>query len=129
MLARARIMIVEDAEELAEGLAEAVRRAEGRIIGPLDSVEDALDFLNTERIDAAILDTELVDRDVTPVARQLMIRKIPFVLYTDGALPNELETCDPALPVFEKSAALSRLIQSLAIMLRNRWRGSGTGQS
>lgn len=118
MLARARIMIVEDAEELAEGLAEAVRRAEGRVIGPLDTVEDALELLKSERIEAAILDTELVDRDVMPLARELMTRKIPFVLYTDGPLPNDLESCDPALPVFEKSAALSRLVQSLAIMLR-----------
>ncbi|AVA24792.1 response regulator [Rhizobium sp. NXC24] len=61
-------------------LREALINGGFRVLGPVGSVEDALDLLQDERPDAAVLDVNLDDEKVTPVAILLRSLGVPFVL-------------------------------------------------
>ena len=68
-LSRCNILIVEDQAIIALDLESAVEEANGQVIGPASTVREALKLLHANEVDAAILDANLPDGDVTPVAR------------------------------------------------------------
>jgi hypothetical protein len=71
------------------------------VIGPASTVREALKLLHANEVDAAILDANLPDGDVTPVAKALIDRKVPFVINTGVAVPLQLRRY-PGLLVFRK---------------------------
>ena len=81
-LAGRRILIVEDEFVVALQLEQLVRAAGGTVVGPVPSVGRALPVIRTEELDGALLDVNLHGRPVTPVARALRARGIPFILVT-----------------------------------------------
>ena len=66
------ILIVEDQAIIALDLESAVEEANGQVIGPTSTVREAMRLLQTNEVDAAILDANLPDGDVTPVAEGLI---------------------------------------------------------
>lgn len=83
------ILIVEDEYILAEDLGLLVQRQGGRILGPCPDVDCALKLLRGRvQPDLALLDVNLRDEMVFPVADILMEREIPFVFVTgyDGSV-------------------------------------------
>jgi DNA-binding response OmpR family regulator len=74
------ILVVEDEFLLAMEM-EAILTDQGFVvIGPAATVAGALDLLEREHPDAAVLDVNLQGIAVTPVARALREMNIPFVL-------------------------------------------------
>src|SRR3954471_2588651 len=96
-LSRCNILVVEDQAIIALDLQIAVEDANAKVIGPAATVREALDLLHT----TAILDANLPDGDVTPVAEELIERGIPFVVNTGVAIPLQLRRF-PHVPVFRK---------------------------
>ena len=115
-LSRSNILIVEDQAIIALDLESAVEEANGQVIGPASTVREALKILHANEVDAAILDANLPDGDVTPVAEALIDRKVPFVINTGVAVPLQLRRY-PGLLVFRKPTPSSRLIRELAALL------------
>src|SRR3954449_7745673 len=115
-LSRCNILIVEDQAIIALDLESAVEDANGQVIGPASTVREALKLLHANEVDAAILDANLPDGDVTPVAEALIDRKVPFVINTGVAVPLQLRRY-PGLLVFRKPTPSSRLIRELAGLL------------
>lgn len=74
------VMIVEDDYFIATSLAEHFRAAKAHVLGPFPTASAALD--HTTAAEMAVLDLDLRDRDVLPLADQLMEAAIPFVFYT-----------------------------------------------
>lgn len=107
------ILIVEDEAVVAMDLAFAVEQLEGRPIGPVATVAEALALLEKESVAAAILDANLQDRDVTPLALQLVERCVPFVIHTGTGLPAELAARHPHLPVVMKPARSTAVLAAL----------------
>jgi DNA-binding NtrC family response regulator len=97
-----RILIVEDDEILGMNLAAAVEDRHCAPTGPVATVADALARIATLDVGGAILDASLLDRDVTPVAMELIERAIPFVIHTGVGLPAELATVFPHVSVIMK---------------------------
>ena len=112
-LSRCNVLIVEDQAIIALDLQAAVEEANAQVIGPAPTVREALDLLDTDEIHAAILDANLPDGDITPVAEELIDRGVPFVINTGVAVPLNLRRF-PDLPVFRKPTPASRLIRELA---------------
>src|SRR4051812_24200791 len=112
-LSRCNILIVEDQAIIALDLESAVEDANGKVIGPASTVREALKLLHTNEVDAAILDANLPDGDVTPVAEELIARGIPIIINTGVALPFKLRGHSD-LPVFKKPTAPTCLIRELA---------------
>src|SRR3954463_13150338 len=106
-LGRSNILIVEDQAIIALDLESAVEDANGQVIGPASTVREALKLLHANEVDAAILDANLPDGDVTPVAEELIDRGIPFVISTGVAVPLQLRRYHSLL-VFRKPTPSSR---------------------
>ena len=76
------VLVVEDEALVAWDLESTLTAAGLKVLGPVASVQAALDLLRNNRPDAAILDVNLQGELVTPVARELRNMKVPFVLST-----------------------------------------------
>ena len=79
-----RLLIVEDDYLIAADLAGSLEDLGVKVIGPAGSVEDALDLVESDggQLDGAVLDVNLRDQRVYPVAQALAERGIPFVFTT-----------------------------------------------
>jgi DNA-binding LytR/AlgR family response regulator len=81
-LAGRRFLVVEDEWLIALELQRIVEQLGGSVIGPVGSVESALQILATATPDVALLDVNLNERHVTPVAEACQDKGIPFALVT-----------------------------------------------
>lgn len=113
MLRGLPILIVEDEALIALDLAAAVEDLEGTVIGPVASVVEALAILQHQFVAGAVLDANLVDRDITPVAVLLAQHAVPFVVHTGTGLPSALRTSHPHLPVVMKPAQAATVLTQL----------------
>ena len=87
-----RILVVEDEYLIAMSLADALQNAGSVVVGPVPSVDKAIQKIESEpHIDAAVVDVNLGGVLAYAVADMLIARKIPFVFtsgYEDNALRN-----------------------------------------
>jgi CheY-like chemotaxis protein len=85
LLNRSPILIVEDEPFIALELQALVEDAGGQVVGPVGSANAALTLLQTCVVGAAILDVQLSDRDVTPVAEALVALGVPMFFRAPSA--------------------------------------------
>jgi CheY-like chemotaxis protein len=85
-LAGQRVLIVED--EMMVGLLEEdlLLRAGCEVVGPVATVAEALQLVSEQRLDGAVLDVNLGQEPVYPVADRLSAAGIPFVFVTGYGL-------------------------------------------
>lgn len=120
MLAQKLILVVEHEPMTARGLTSAIEKFEGVVVGPVPTVTEALALLETDRIAAAILEAQLPDRDVTPVALLLARRGVPFVIHSAAAIPPGLQAVLPDLHLVPKPHQPELVITQLAQEIRRR---------
>jgi two-component SAPR family response regulator len=77
-----RILIVEDEFLLADEARRKLQKLGAVVIGPTGRVDEALELIGEEEVDAAILDVYLEGDFVFPVAEKLQSLNIPFVFAT-----------------------------------------------
>jgi DNA-binding response OmpR family regulator len=86
-----RVLVVED-EFLVASLIEDMLQAAGCVVSPASRVAEALDAVDHETYDAAVLDVNLGGDRIDPVADALSRHNVPFIFvtgYSMGALPGE----------------------------------------
>ncbi len=86
------ILVVEDELLIALDLAATLRDGGFRVLGPVTTVPAALQLLAQQRPDAAVLDVNLRNDLVTPVAHALRAMHVPFAVvsaYSRAALRND----------------------------------------
>jgi CheY-like chemotaxis protein len=77
------VLLVEDEYLLAKNVARRLANWGATILGPAASVRQAMELLtHADRIDLAVLDVNLRDQKVFPVADALRTRRIPFMFTT-----------------------------------------------
>jgi DNA-binding NtrC family response regulator len=104
------ILVVEDEALVALDLQEFLDQRGAKVIGPAASVSQALEAIDGNQIDCALLDMKLGDEPADAVAVALGQRAIPTVLmtgYGDGNLPPGFET----YPRLEKPYAQDELLK------------------
>lgn len=79
-----RVLIAEDELLIALALKEIVEQLGDSVVGPVGSVHATLDLLSSSTTlpDAALLDVNLREERVTPVAQACYDLSIPFALVT-----------------------------------------------
>jgi DNA-binding LytR/AlgR family response regulator len=77
-----RVLVVEDGYFLGDDADIKLRALGAIIVGPVDTVEDALELTEAAAFDAAILDIHLADEFISSVASRLDDLDIPFVFAT-----------------------------------------------
>ena len=95
MLHHIRVLIAEDNPIIALELALSVLDAEGEVVGPCASVSEALTAVAARVPEAAILDIQLEDGEVTPVAAALMDLDVPLVFHSAVPIPAPLTAAIP----------------------------------
>ncbi len=83
LLAGHRILVVEDEYLIARNVKRWLMAAGAVVVGPVPSVDQALDLIEDDGLAAAILDVNLGDGDtVYPVAAELGAMGVPYLLAT-----------------------------------------------
>jgi DNA-binding response OmpR family regulator len=87
---RPTVLVVEDEFIVAFDLAETVRDEGYMLAGPYAHGEEALEMLDRDHPDAAILDVQLADGEVYSLADRLTERGIPIVFHSGHETPRAL---------------------------------------
>lgn len=112
------ILVVEDELVVALDLAASLKEGGFRILGPVTTVPAALQLLAQQRPDAAVLDVNLRNDLVTPVAQALRALRVPFAIvsaYSQAALLND-EVLSNA-PKLDKPVLPSELVNAVNALL------------
>lgn len=118
-LAGARVLVVEDEFIVAAVLEDTLEAFGCRVVGPASRVGEALDLIELEPIDAAVLDVNIAGEVVMPVADALASRGIPFVFATAyGRAGVEARHLDRA--VLQKPYDVRSLQRALEASLQGR---------
>jgi len=108
------ILIVEDEYFLADDLAAEFKRLGAHVLGPLSEISEAQKLLSSgQAIDAALVDINIRNEMVFPLARLLRERGIPFV-FTTGYDKDFVRAEFADVPLWEKPIDISSLADYLA---------------
>jgi CheY-like chemotaxis protein len=114
-----RVLIVEDEYFLADDLGRALGQLGAEVLGPVPTRDEALDLLATAgKIDLAVLDINLEDEAVYPVADLLSEQGVPFLFatgYSRALVPAPYQY----VPRWEKPFDPQTLAQVLPKLLRD----------
>ncbi len=112
-----RILIVEDEALIALDLESALLGVGCLVFGPMAGLAEALQRIDEEPFDAALLDVNLSGELIFPLAELLAQRGIPFVFltgYADAIIPERFrerpvcrKPCDPRRPMQALRTALA----------------------
>jgi DNA-binding NtrC family response regulator len=121
MLNGLRVLVVEDDPAIATDISDLIERAEGEVVGPVGSLHEAKQTVKADQaINAAVLDVNLRDGDVTPVLESLRARKVGVVVYTGSAgLPSGVGERHPDIVVLQKPVQPGRLVGEIQRACRN----------
>ncbi|GEO18118.1 response regulator [Microvirga aerophila] len=115
-----RVLVVEDEFFVADDLVQALTRLGAEVLGPVPTRDEALDLLATaEKIDLAVLDINLEDEAVYPVADLLAAQGVPFLFatgYSQAAVPTQYRH----VPRWEKPFNPQTLADALPALLRDQ---------
>jgi DNA-binding response OmpR family regulator len=112
----ARILVVEDETALAMSL-EMLLEIEGySVVGPIGRLDQALLAAESELLDAALLDINIVGGMVFPVAEALDRRGVPVLLVT-GYDDRIMRKANKDWPRLMKPYAVDELLERLAALV------------
>ena len=120
MLNNTLVLVAEDEAIIALDVTMAIEDAGGKVAGPAASVRQALALIEAMPIAAAILDVNLSDGDISPVAEALLTAGIPIILQTGVGLPAELVARFPDLTVQIKPCTAASLVAQLVTLITER---------
>lgn len=89
-VAPSRVLIAEDEPLIAFMLEDVLSGMGLDVVGPYASVGDACDALEDQTPTLAVLDVNLRDGDIYPVADMLYVRHVPLIFHTGSMLGKDL---------------------------------------
>lgn len=97
-----KTLVVEDEWMIAEHLSMLLQDLQCEVVGPVGNVPDALNTIQTEQINCALVDANLNGNSSAPIVDALVTKSIPFIMVTGyGGL--ELPT-----PAMNEAARLNK---------------------
>jgi CheY-like chemotaxis protein len=87
----AKVLVVEDEFLVAALIEDILKDAGCLVLGPIPRIAEAIDAVEHDTYDAAILDVNLAGDRIDPVADALSRRNVPFMFvtgYNIGAMPG-----------------------------------------
>ena len=91
-LAGRRILVIEDSPVVAPFTVEILGELGCEVVGPAPNMAAARELVESEEIDAAILDIHIRGERVFPICEMLEGRDVPFLLtsgYADWQVPDK----------------------------------------
>lgn len=116
-LAGRRILVVEDEYLIAVEVKRWLLAAGSEVMGPVPSVDQALDLVEDQHPDAAVLDVNLGNGDTAyPVAARLGSLGVPY-LFATGDVRVTGATVEEGRPRLEKPFLQAELVRALTKLL------------
>ena len=119
----ARILIVEDDFLILIELESVLRDAGAHIAGACRKVDEAVALAREQEIDAALLDLRVGHDAITPVARCLDHRGVPFAFYTGQTETDPIRAEWPDCAIVAKPAVPHLIVAAVAALLQRPRRG------
>jgi DNA-binding response OmpR family regulator len=117
---RPRILVAEDEYLIARHMRTLLRRIGGHVVGPVPTLDGAIELARTEDLEAAILDIKLADgQPVYPLADLLAERGVPF-MFLSGYSPADIPRRYRNVPLIVKPAELRAFHAAVDRLLRPR---------
>jgi DNA-binding response OmpR family regulator len=116
ILSNKRILVVEDEAIVADMLQDMLTDLGAVVVGPVGTIARSLDLARSEPIDAAILDVNVRNERIDPVAELLRERRVPIVFAT-GYGQSAALTANGAT-IIEKPYTKQRIVAALSSCLR-----------
>ena len=113
-----RVLVVEDEAAISLLLEDMLLDFGCEVIGPAARLAAALETVNREQVDLAILDVNVAGEPIYPVADALVQRSVPFVFST-GYGSAGIKDAYRDRPVLQKPFAQHDLKQKLLLARRN----------
>lgn len=114
------ILLVEDEMIIAFDLYDRLEDSGFTVDGPYPSVARAMTAIGAMRPQAAVLDVQLTDGDVIPLADRLVEMDVPIIFHSGHAKPDALKLRYPGATVCAKPCSHGILEDSLrTILVRN----------
>lgn len=114
-----RVLVVEDEAAISLLLEDMLLDFGCEVIGPAARLASALDIVDREKVDLAILDVNVAGEPIYPVADALALRAIPFVFST-GYGSAGIKDAFRERPVLQKPFAQNDLKQKLLAAWRSK---------
>lgn len=111
-----RILVLEEQSSIARLLVEMLESTNYNVIGPIDRIDEALDLLASNQIDAAILDVKVKGEASYAVADDLIRRGIPCCFAT-GNNADEIAARYPDIRIITKPYSSAHIDQVLTSLL------------
>ena len=86
-LAGKRVLVVEDSFLVASSIVSMLQDLGCRVVGPFATVDDAMHAMDSQPVDAGVLDMNLAGTSSEPVASKLLSRGVPFFFITGYLSP------------------------------------------
>ncbi|NNU14788.1 response regulator [Parvularcula sp. ZS-1/3] len=116
-LAGKTILVIEDEAFVAIAICDSFADAGANVIGPIATLDEAVEHAGGEGIDGAVVDIDLAGLDVFPAADILKRRGIPFLFQTGHGTRAELQADYPDVPVCKKPVPRGELLKAMAAIL------------
>ena len=113
-----RILVVEDEALVSIMVCDMLEELDHTVIGPAATIRQALELVDTEEFDMALLDVGLPDGPVFPLARKLRERKIPYAFATGYHHVDDSEFSQD--PILQKPYSFSNLEDVVTALLTDR---------
>jgi CheY-like chemotaxis protein len=114
------VLVIEDEYFLADDIVRTLSALGARIIGPFGDLDEATDIVDRDvAIDAAIVDINLRNEMVFPLARVLRARKVPFV-FTTGYDSSSVEPEFQDVRLWGKPLDVAAMARELTSMIKSR---------
>jgi CheY-like chemotaxis protein len=113
-----RVLVIEDEYFLADDIARALTALGARVVGPYGDLDEATVVVDRDiAIDAAIMDINLRNEMVFPLARLLRSRKVPLV-FTTGYDRNAIAPEFQDVQLWGKPLDIKAMARELTIMIK-----------
>jgi DNA-binding response OmpR family regulator len=120
-----RVLVIEDDPLMAMDLEDTLAGAGATVVGLCQTLGQAMDRASVDDFAVAVLDFSLGPDTALPVARRLVRRGVPFVLYT-GKSKRDPSLVEWACPIVEKPASAHELVSAVRTVLpRDAFPGGG----
>lgn len=107
------ILVAEDEPIVAWDLCDTVEEAGYIVEGPFDDISSAMLAYQKQKPDLAILDVQLGDGNVFPLAEQLMAENIPVIFHSGNFAPGEVNDRFPGSCALSKPCPPAKILESV----------------
>ncbi|GMM92736.1 response regulator [Qipengyuania sp. MTN3-11] len=111
------ILVAEDEPLIALDLCDTVETAGFAVEGPFEDISSAMLSFQKQKPDLAILDVQLSDGNVFPLAEQLMAEDVPVIFHSGNYGPSEVTERFPQACTLAKPCPPAHIIDSVQQVL------------